>query len=415
MVVIIAIIKLIVILCIVATVHEFGHFIAAKLLKVGVNEFSIGFGPKIVQKKHKETMYSLRWIPLGGYVMIEGEGEESDKENSFNKKNAFEKCIILSMGVIFNVILAFVILMSTAFTSPTLTTEIKVFTNNSVLTDAGLLAGDRITKINNDNVTLASDLLNTKYAENNITEIEYERDGVINKVTLNNAVKNIGYIGVGFLSNGSDSVTNKVDSVRPGKAAEKADIKSGDIILKVQGISVNNSNEIISIVQQNPNNELEFLIDRNGEKLTKKVVPEMQKLFDLGIADVTSVNTNLGYAFNNSIKIITTVVSSYVDLFRGKVVLDDVSSIVGIGVVVSKTADAVEYLNMLAIISLAIGVANILPFPPLDGGKILFVLIGAVTRKKIPLNVEAIVSFIGFGALILLTIVVTYKDIVRIF
>jgi regulator of sigma E protease len=71
---IIAVIKLIIILCVVATIHEFGHFIAAKALKIGVNEFSIGFGPKIIQKKYKETMYSLRWIPLGGYVMIEGEG-----------------------------------------------------------------------------------------------------------------------------------------------------------------------------------------------------------------------------------------------------------------------------------------------------------------------------------------------------
>lgn len=415
MVVIIAIIKLIVILCIVATVHEFGHFIAAKLLKVGVNEFSIGFGPKIIQKKHKETVYSLRWIPLGGYVMIEGEGEESDKPNSFNKKNAFEKCIILSMGVIFNVILAFVILMSTAFTSPTLTTQVKEFSNDSVLVEAGLLPGDKITKINGDNVILAADLLNTKYTENSITEIEYERNGIINKITIEDAVKNIGYIGIGFLSNVADGITNKVDSVRPGKAAEKADIKPGDIILEVKGIKVNSSTEIIKIVQQNPNNELEFLIDRNGETITKSLIPEMQSQFDLGIIDVNSVNTNLVYAFNNSVKIIETVVGSYVDLFKGKVVLDDVSSIVGIGVVVSKTADVIEYLNMLAIISLAIGVANILPFPPLDGGKILFVLIGSITRKKIPLNVEAIVSFIGFGALILLTIVVTYKDIVRIF
>lgn len=415
MVVIIAIVKLIVILCIVATIHEFGHFIAAKLLKVGVNEFSIGFGPKIIQKKYKETMYSLRWVPLGGYVMIEGEGEESDKPNSFNRKNAFEKCIILSMGVIFNVILAFVILMTTAFTSPTLTTEIKELKNDSVLIEVGILPGDKITKINGDSVTLAADLFDTKYAERELTQIEYERNGIIHTVFINDAVKSIGYIGVGFLSNGTNGGTNKVDSVRPGKPAEKSGIKSGDLILKVNGTEVSSSTEIINLVQQNPNKNLELLIDRNGEVITKTIVPEMQEQFDLGIADVTSVKTNLVYAFDNSVKVITTVAGSYVDLFRGKVVLDDVSSIVGIGVVVSKTVDIVEYLNMLAIISLAIGVANILPFPPLDGGKILFVAIGAVTRKKIPLNVEAIVSFIGFGALILLTLVVTYKDIVRIF
>lgn len=410
---IIATFKLVVILCVVATVHEFGHFIAAKLLKIGVNEFSIGFGPKIFQKKFRETMYSLRWIPLGGYVLIEGEGEESDNPNSYSKKNALEKCIVLLMGVIFNIILAFVILMGTSFTSPTYTTIIKGFANDSVLQEAGLLPGDKISKINGDRITLGADLFNTKYAESNTTEIEYIRDGKTENVILTNVVTDIGYIGVGFLS--SDDVANRIDSVRPGKAADKSGVKSGDLIIKIDGVAVSDAGRIIGIVKENPNKELEVLIDRNGDILTKIIVPELSKQFDLGITDVTAVNTNIGYAFESSKNIITTVVNSYVDLFRGKVVLDDVSSIVGIGVVVSKTTNVIDYLNTLAIISLAIGVANILPFPPLDGGKILFVLLGSITRKKIPVNVEAIVSFIGFGALILLTIVVTYKDIVRIF
>ena len=414
MIIIIAIIKLIVILCVVATIHEFGHFIAAKLLKVGVSEFSIGFGPKIVQKKYKETMYSLRWIPLGGYVMIEGEGEESDKPNSFSKKNAFEKIVVLVMGVIFNIILAFIILMSIAFTVPTYTTQIKEFTNNSVLEKAGLLPGDTVSKINGDKTTLAQDLLNTNYADSNITKVEYIRDGVTKQVELTNAVSDIGYIGAAFVSDGTKG-TNKVDAIRPGKPAEKAGIKSGDTITQVNGNPVENATDIINVVKQNANNEIIIVIDRNGEVLTKSLTPDSQKQFDLGIYDTTSVNTTLGYAFDKSVKIIATVLGSYVDLFRGKVMLDDVSSIVGIGVVVSKTTGILEYLNILAIISLAIGVANLLPFPPLDGGKILFVLIGSIIRKKIPINVEAIVSFVGFGALILLTIVVTYKDIIRMF
>ena len=96
----ITIVKLLAIIVAVATVHEFGHFLASKLLKVGVDEFSIGFGPKIVQKKFRGTMYSLRWIPLGGYCAIEGEEATEDNkesETSYQKKNAFEKIIILSM------------------------------------------------------------------------------------------------------------------------------------------------------------------------------------------------------------------------------------------------------------------------------------------------------------------------------
>lgn len=411
---IIAVIKLIIILGIVATIHEIGHFTAAKLLKIGVNEFAIGFGPKVFQKKYKETMYSLRWIPLGGYVLIEGEAEESDKPNSFSKKNALEKCIVLSMGVIFNVILAFVILMVTSFTSPTYIAEIKEFTNDSCLLEAGLLPGDRITKINGEKVSLAVDLFDDKFTDSDITEIDYIRNGEERKVILTDAVKNIGYIGIGFLSASSEDA-NRIDSVRPAKPADKAGLKSGDLVLEVDGIKVINSAEIISIIKQNPNKELNIVIDRNGQILEKTIVPELVKQFDLGILDVEAVDTNLVYAFDGTINIISTVIGSYADLFKGKVVLDDVSSIIGIGVVVSKTKGIIDYLNTLAIISLAIGTANILPFPPLDGGKILFVLLGSITRKKIPVNVEAVVSFIGFGALILLTIIVTYKDIVRIF
>lgn len=414
MIIIIAIIKLIVILCVVATIHEFGHFIAAKLLKIGVNEFSIGFGPKILQKKYGETMYSLRWIPLGGYVLIEGEGEESDKVDSFSKKNALTKIIVFVMGVVFNVILAFIILMSISFSTPTYTNEITEFTNNSVLMGAGLLPGDKIVKINGDRITLAQDLINIKYANSQITKIEYIRDGQTKEVELTNAVNDIGYIGAAFLFDGSKG-TNKIDSVRAGRPAEKAGLKSGDIITQINGNNVDNATDIINIIKKSAKVEIIFVIDRNGQTLTKSVTPDIQKEFNLGISDTKKVNTTLGYAFDGSIKTIAAVAGSYIDLFRGKVVLDDVSSIVGIGVVVSKTTGILEYLNMLAIISLAIGVANLLPFPPLDGGKILFVLIAAVIRKKIPVNVEAVVSFVGFGALILLTLVVTYKDIVRIF
>lgn len=411
---IIAIIKLLVILCVVATIHEFGHFIAAKLLKIGVNEFSIGFGPSIFQKKFKETMYSLRCIPLGGYVMIEGEGEKSDKPNSFTKKGPISKIIVLAMGVMFNVILAFVILMSIAFTIPTFTTEITEFSSDSPLKEVGLLSGDKIIKINDDKVSLAIDLFDSKYTDSNITKVEYVRDNIVKEVSITDAVNDIGYIGVAFSLEGEKG-TNKIDSIRGGKPAEKADIKPGDMIVQINGIDVNNASDIINIIKQNPNNEIEFLIDRDGEILVKNIVPESQKEFNLGIYDTKAVDTNLQYAFDNSIKVIAQVVNSYLDLFKGKVQLDDVSSIVGIGVVVSKTSSVIEYLNMLAIISLAIGAANMLPFPPLDGGKIIFVLIESIIRKKIPMKVEAIVSFAGFGILMLLTLIVTYKDVIRMF
>ena len=126
------------------------------------------------------------------------------------------------------------------------------------------------------------------------------------------------------------------------------------------------------------------------------------------------VKTNFKYAVCNMLSDVSNIIGSYIDLFKGKVGLNDMSGIVGIGEVVSKTSGIISFLNLMAMISLAVGVANIMPFPPLDGGKVVIVLFEAITRKKVSENVEAIISYIGFGLLILLTIFVTYKDIIRI-
>ena len=109
---IITIIKLLVILGVVATIHEFGHFLAAKICKIGVNEFSIGFGPQIFQKEFKGTVYTLRCLPLGGYCAIEGEEGTSDREDAFSNKNIFQKIFVLVMGVTFNALLALIIFLA---------------------------------------------------------------------------------------------------------------------------------------------------------------------------------------------------------------------------------------------------------------------------------------------------------------
>lgn len=410
----IAVIKVLIILCIVATIHELGHFLAAKFFKVGVKEFSIGFGKKIVQKEYKNTMYSLRCLPLGGYVMIEGEGEDSDSPNSFSKQNAFVKCIILVMGVVFNFILATVILISISFSYDTATTKITNFTESSILAEEGLISGDVITKINGEKVNLASELIESKYSENEITTIEYNRDNILNEITVENAVLSKGQIGVVFKISEEEETTTVVDTIYPGMPADNNGIKEKDQILSINDVEVFSSSEIIAIVSENPNKELKFKILRGGEVIEKTITPKESKIFDLGVASTKIVKTDLKYAILKTFNVVESVIMSYVDIFKGKVGIDQVSSVVGIGNVVSKAEDFTEYLNLLALISLAIGAANLLPFLPLDGGKIVLVLIEAITRKKVPEKVELIISYICFGALILLTVIVTFKDIIRL-
>ncbi len=413
----VTIIKLLLILGVVATIHEFGHFLFAKLFKMGVNEFSIGFGPKIVQKEFKGTMYSLRWIPLGGYCAIEGEEGESQREDAFVNKSAWKKIIVLVAGVLFNAILAATIFIVIALSMTTLNTKITALDENSILSKAGIEVGDEIYSIDGKKVNLGAELSDQKFAtEKKDVEIGYIRNGELQKTIAQDAVTNIGYIGVSFLVNSDKTdVTNEIEMVASGGAAVAVGLKAGDKITNINGIETTNSTDIINIIRDNANKEVELTVDRNGEVFTQKITPSSKLNFSLGSFSTEEVKTDLRLAISSAIYNFKSIIGSYVDLFRGKVSVNEMSGIVGIGEVVSKTDDLITFFNLLAIISLAVGVANIMPFPPLDGGKVVIVLIEAITRKKVPVNVEAIISYIGFGFLILLTLFVTYNDIVRIF
>lgn len=411
----ITIVKLLVIICVVATVHEFGHFIVSKLFKVQVNEFAIGFGPKIFQKKFGSTMYSLRCIPLGGYCAIEGEDGQSDSAHSFEKINWYKKILILVAGVVMNAILAIIIFLSIAFSYKTSTTKITSFIPGSVLEQAGVEVGDTIESINGKKTTILADISNKDISYGDKVNIKYIHDGQLKEVDLDNTVTKVGNIGIAFkLNKETKETTNEIDMVSGGGSAVGAGIKAGDKILAVNGVNTSSGEEVISIIRENANNELELNIDRKGETLTKKVIPQEKELFSLGIRSTEVVKTNLKYAICNMVSDVSRIIGSYVDLFRGKVGINDMSGIVGIGEVVSKTSGIISFLNLMAMISLAVGVANIMPFPPLDGGKIVIVLFETITRKKVSENVEAIISYIGLGLLMLLTIFVTYKDIIRI-
>lgn len=411
---ILVVVKLLIILGIVATIHEFGHFLFSKMFKVGVNEFSIGFGPKIVQKKFGETMYSLRCIPLGGYCAIEGEEGTSDKENSLQNKNLIQKVLILLMGAGFNAILAAIIFFFISFTSQTYTTKIESISSDSILYQAGIQSGDTINSINGKKVRTLSEVLNFDVSDikDGKIEIEYTRDNVLNKVTIENAVKKIGYLGITFNASGDSS--NVIDMVASGGKAFDAGLKAGDKIVSIASVPTDTSKEVVGEIIKYPNQEIEIVISRKGEEITKTVVPESKNSLSLGITSTIVEKTNLYYAFVNMGDKFKSIIGSYVDLFTGKVGIKDMSGIVGIGEIVSKSNGFLEFINLLGIISLAVGVANILPFPPLDGGKIVIVVIESIVRKKLSEKAEAIISYIGFGLLIALTIFVTYRDIIRI-
>ena len=422
----ITIVKLLVIILCVATIHEFGHFLASKCLKTGVDEFSIGFGPKIVQKKFKGTMYSLRWLPLGGYCAIEGEGgeeSEEDKEKdskeipstSYQARKWWEKIIILSMGVIFNFILATVVFLCVYMPGNVATTTIGELDEDSVLIEAGLQDGDKIISINGKDVVLYSQIANysLKSGVTDVT-IEYEREGQVYTAEVKNAQTKEGKIGITFVQNEEGINTNEIELVGAGTPATKVGIKSGDIILSIDDVSTPDAKTIVEEIKNKAEQEIKVVVQRGEEIKEFTLTPEAKEVFDLGIRSVDTTKSNIKYSFIETKENIKNIVGSYADLFTGKVSVSNMSGIVGIGEVVSKSSGLLNFFYLMAMISMAVGVANILPFPPLDGGKIVIVLIEAITRKKVSEKVELIISYIGLGLLLALTLFVTVKDIIRI-
>ena len=412
--IILTVLKLIIILGIVASIHEFGHFLFAKLFKMKVDEFAIGFGKAIWSKEYKGTKFSLRCLPLGGYCAIDGEEGESDNEAAFCNKAWWKRIIVLVAGVTFNAILATVIFISINLPGKTYTNVIKDIDETSIAYELGLRNGDKITKINNRNVNIIQDIMTyTDVSKDKIT-IVYERNNKEKKITTDKLVQDIGYIGVYFNAD-TEEITSKIDMVEGGSSAQKAGLKSGDVIKSINGQETKLSSDVISMVQKNAGEKLELVYERDSEEYTTSITPKSKKVFAIGNFTTEEVDTNIYYAFCKTGTNIKQIIGSYVDLFKGNVSVNQLSGIVGMGEVVSKTDGILEFLNLVAIISMAVGVANIMPFPPLDGGKVVLVLCEAITRKKVSYKVEVILSYIGLALLIGLTLYVTYNDIVRIF
>lgn len=414
---IITIIKLIIVLGVVATIHEFGHFLSAKIFKMKVDEFAIGFGKPIFQKKYKDTMYSLRWIPLGGFCALDGEERESTNENSFAKKTPWKRIIVLLAGAIFNACLAAIIFLSINFSADTYTTKITSISDTSVLLKANIQKNDIITKIGNKRMHIYQDIILFNDTDNQNIQIEFLRDGKQKTTTIYDAISTKGYMGVYFDTNKTDEngdILTYIEMVEPGKPAAKSGIKSKDQIIAINEETTITSEDVISITSKNADKEMEVIVLRDGKQITIKVIPKIEKYIDFGITGVAIEKTTFKYSYFKSINTIKQIANSYIDLFKGKVKVEQLSGIVGIGEVISKAEGFLEFINMLGIISLAIGLANVLPFPPLDGGKIVLVLIEAITKKKVSYKLEAILSYIGFALLILLTIYVTINDIIRI-
>lgn len=419
--ILISIIKVIVLLGFLVFIHESGHFLIAKLFKIKVLEFAIGFGPTIWSKQGKETKYALRLVPLGGFVNMLGEEERSEEHGSYSSASIPKRIGILVAGGLVNIIfgiLVYFILVALVNTSY-ITTTIKEVAPNYAAEACGINAGDKILKIDGKNIRIKTDVDNilAKNKSDNLNVL-LERNG--EKVELNIVPTKVDTKSIGiFLGTQGDNLSTEIKSLYKGGPAEKAGIKSGDRILKVDDVDTNDDTlKAVEMIQTSQNEKVKITVKRNEEILDFEIIPDISTTYKLGVVFDETNKTFLNaiyYSFWETERFTSSIVENLKRLFTGNVGVDQLMGPVGISGMVVETKGIEEFAYILALISLSLGVTNLLPFPPLDGGKVVLLIIEAIRRKPLKENIEVGIQTAGFVLLIALSLFVTFNDILRIF
>jgi regulator of sigma E protease len=350
-------------------VHELGHLITAKSVGIRVKEFAIGMGPRLWSFERGETRYSLRPFPIGGFCAMEGEDEESDDPRAFNNRPAPARALVLVAGSLMNIILAVLLLSMLIFATGEPTTRIDAITENSSATDVGLKVGDEILAVNGMAVSSWADV-SEKLAE---------------------AVKDIP-------ADGPDS-----DVIQSGGATSDEYSQSNDMNVQSPTVSLRVRHE--SGVEQT---------------IPALMYEDSDGVYRVGITP--AMTRGPGYFFRSfglgakaTVDMTKTMYGVLGDLFTGKAGIDQLTGPVGIVKAVGDTAKTGggNVVGLAALISLNLGIVNLLPLPALDGGRILFLIIRLFTGKRVSDALEARIHTIGILLLFALMGYITLIDVNR--
>jgi regulator of sigma E protease len=398
----------------VVLIHELGHFTIAKLVDIKVHEFSIGMGPRIFKLGKGETEYSIRAIPIGGYVKMEGEDEESDDERSFSKKPILARLAVIAAGPIMNFILAIIVYTTIALIVGSYTTTISDIDINYPEYKAGLRSGDKIVKINDKNIATWDQYIN---------ELNRMKDDTI-KVTVLRNQKELDFIikpakqrFIGIAPEIKNSVpSTTISNVNNGFPAQKAGIKSGDKIIKINNKTIKTWEDVKKEINNPNKQEVSITVLRDEKEMTFTVNPVEQ----IVVGFTTEVERSFGYSVKTGIektKLYLGLMLEFLQrLVQGKVTGAEIAGPVGIINLVGEAAKLGfrHLLDLAGFISINLGILNLLPIPALDGGRIMFLLIEFLRGKPLDPEKEGFIHFLGFVFLILLMIFVTYKDVLKL-
>jgi regulator of sigma E protease len=412
-------------------VHELGHFLAARRVGVRVLTFSLGFGPKILKFTRGDTEYCVSAIPLGGYVKMAGENPDdprSGQPDEFLSKTKWQRFQILIMGPLMNIVLAVVVLaivLSQGASVAAYRDEapiVGVVMKGSPAERAGLMVGDRILSVNRDAVeTWEQLLLQVATKANRDVELEIARGG--QTITVSVRPEAEGRFEVGTLGVMPDTHP-LVDSVIAGGPAEKAGLKAKDEILSFNGEPMVFRSQLITAISENAGRNVEITVRRGSETLHLTATPARRGsrgMMDMYLADrvrsfkpgpIEAVKLSVEENVESSGLIFRTLAG----LFTGETSVRQLQGPVGIAQLSGESASAgwVSLFSLMAMLSINLGILNLMPIPVLDGGHILILMLEGIARRDFSMRVKEKMLLAGFVVLMMLMVTVIYNDLTRI-
>jgi regulator of sigma E protease len=413
-------------------VHELGHFLAARRIGVRVLTFSLGFGPKLLKYRRGDTEYCISAIPLGGYVKMAGENPEDTRtgaSDEFLSKSKWQRFQVLIMGPVMNLALALIVMAFVLYQGA----DVPAFTQQAVVVGtveadspaqkAGILPGDHIIQVGTLPVETWEEFgLETVTKANRPVKLTLIRGGKTMEVEVTP-------VAVGKYEEGVTGVIPplrpQVASVQPGEPAEAAGLRSGDVILGINGEKPVVHARVIEIIRANEGKPLQFEIQRDGSMQMLTVTPKKtDNLVRIGAQirelEVRIIQPNLLEAFALSAERnydwAKLIVRTLVGLFTRDTPVKQLMGPVAIAGLSGEAAQAgwIQLFSLMAMISLNLGLLNLMPIPVLDGGHIFILALEGLSRRDFSMKVKEKMLLGGFVLLLMLMVTVIYNDLARI-
>lgn len=407
-------------------VHEMGHFFTAIWLGIKVEEFGIGFPPRVFAIRRKGIDYSLNLLPIGGFVKITGENGDSDDPRSFGKAPAWKRVIVLAAGSAMNLLLAILIFtgMSVAGTREIAASQTAVGTvlAGQPAERGGIKPGDHILSVDGQAITSSDQLRSlSRTRVGKPTTFTVERGGKPLDLTI--TPQGDPPLGVGL----SYWVTPaKIDTVKSNSVAARAGLEPGDVIVSVNGAPVNDVTSALFAISS-AKEQAQVVVQRNGQRLAPVSLPtDANSLKSLGLNMYYPVRIvyyspgeALGRALGSTWDVISSIPKGIAQAVAGSAQGPGVTSIVGISQLTGEVAQQAGInglLSLTALLGISLFMINLMPLPALDGGRLLFIVIELLRGgRRIAPEKEAVVHFAGMMVLLGLMALITYFDVARLF